>query len=294
MPGTFEADFLGIGAPKCGSTWLFFALGQHPNICLSEPKEIHYFNQCDFRRLYVPGKDELPFRNPNFVKDMAWYARHYKHCPADAVKGEFSPSYLFDEQAPSRIHHTFPKAKLIASLRDPIDQIHSSYWARSRYSGNEIHEIFEKAIEDDPRYLLQGYYAKYLKRYLRYFDKEQIKVILFEDVVESPEETIRDLFDFLDLESDIDLNLDRVPKNQAKKSRLFSPVPIMEKFSNLLIERDQAALLHYIRKLGLKKFLLRLSAVEQPREPVNPQTRDHLRKVFREDTCELERLLETV
>jgi GAF domain-containing protein len=98
----------------------------------------------------------------------------------------------------------------------------------------------------------------------------------------------------LDLESDIDLNLDRVPKNQAKKSRLFSPVPIMEKFSNLLIERDQAALLHYIRKLGLKKFLLRLSAVEQPREPVNPQTRDHLRKVFREDTCELERLLETV
>jgi len=73
MPSTFKADFLGIGTPKCGSTWLFFALGQHPKICLSEPKEINYFNQVDFATPYVHGKDKLPFINPNFAKDLAWY-----------------------------------------------------------------------------------------------------------------------------------------------------------------------------------------------------------------------------
>ena len=291
MPSTFKADFLGIGTPKCGSTWLFFALGQHPKICLSEPKEINYFNQVDFATPYVHGKDKLPFINPNFAKDLAWYVRHYKHCPADALKGEFSPSYILDEEAPSRIHRTFPKAKLLASLRDPVDQIHSAYWARSRYSGNDIYETFEKAIKLDPRYLARGYYAKYLKRYLRYFDKEQIKVVLFEDIVDRPEETIRDIFDFLSVDSNVELDLNRIPKNQAKKSRFFSPVPMMEKFSNFLIERNQAALLHHIRKLGLKKILLRLSAVDHPREPVNPQIRNNLRRLFHEDTCELETLL---
>jgi hypothetical protein len=44
-----QVDFIGIGAPKCGTTWLFYGLGQHPRICLSEPKEINYFNSRDFR-----------------------------------------------------------------------------------------------------------------------------------------------------------------------------------------------------------------------------------------------------
>ena len=105
------------------------------------------------------------------------------------------------------------------------------------------------------------------------------------------EETIRDIFDFLSVESNVELDLNRIPKNQAKKSRFFSPVPMMEKFSSFLIERNQAALLHHIRKLGLKKILLRLSAVDHPREPINPETRNNLRRLFHEDTCELETLL---
>ena len=292
MERSFNVDFIGIGAPKCGSTWLFYALGQHPKICLSEPKEITYFNREDFAKPHVRGRDNLPFINPNHTKDIAWYARHYKHCPADTLKGEFSPGYLFDDDAPSNIHRNFPNVKLLACLRNPIDRAHTTYWAQTLYFKSEKHKVFEEAIEHDPQYLSRGYYAKNLKRYLTYFRRDQIKAILLEDIVERPEQTIRDVFDFLNVDPGVELDLEKIPKNSAKKSHFLSPVPLMRWVSSFLIEHDQAVFLHKIRNLGLKKMLLNISTVDHPREPMNPETRDRLRQLFHEDISELETLLD--
>lgn len=129
MAQGFKVDFIGIGAPRSGSTWLFHALGRHPAVCLSEPKEIKYFNREDFLRPVIDGDDESPYINPNHARDLDWYARHYRHCPADSLKGEFSPQYLFDDAAPARIHTSFPDVKLLVCLRNPIDRIHATYCA---------------------------------------------------------------------------------------------------------------------------------------------------------------------
>ena len=172
MEHSLKVDFIGIGAIKCGTTWLFYALGQHPEICLSEPKEIRYFNVEDFMKPYVPGKDELPFINPDHKKDFAWYAKHFTHCSAGSLKGEFSPQYMRDEEAPSRIHRLFPDVKLLVPLRDPIAKLHSSYWSRTRYTKKYKDQSFEDSIESDPRYLRETFYAKHLTRYREYFERE--------------------------------------------------------------------------------------------------------------------------
>ena len=172
MEHSLKVDFIGIGAIKCGTTWLFYALGQHPEICLSEPKEIRCFNVEDFMKPYVPGKDELPFINPDHKKDFAWYAKHFTHCSAGSLKGEFSPQYMRDEEAPSRIHRLFPDVKLLVPLRDPIAKLHSSYWSRTRYTKKYKDQSFEDSIESDPRYLRETFYAKHLTRYREYFERE--------------------------------------------------------------------------------------------------------------------------
>ena len=63
-------------------------------------------------------------------------------------------------------------------------------------------------------------------------------------------------------------------------------------FTRFLIEHDQAALLQKVRDLGLKEMLLKISTVDCPREPIDPQTQDRLRRLFHDDICELETLLD--
>jgi hypothetical protein len=154
-----------------------------------------------------------------------------------------------------------------------------------------VSETFEQAIEREPLYLQRGKYVRYLQSYLEYFGRDKIKIILFEDIVEAPEQTVRDLFTFLELDSRIELNLERVPKNSAKRSRFVSPAPVMGWLTAWLIQRDQAVLMRKLRNLRLKERVLKVSTVECPPEPMNEHTRQHLRRVFRQDIDKLETLI---
>jgi Sulfotransferase domain len=290
MAPSLQVDFIGIGAPKCGTTWLFYALGQHPDICLSEPKEPRYFSRVDYWAPSSPDKDESPAVYHRDSKDIAWYARHYKHCPPHSTKGEFSTDYMYNEQAPCRIHQNFPNVKLLVCVRNPADWAYSWYIARRDFYSTTTLKTFEAQLDQDPGFLYVGYYAKYLKRYLKYFSKNQIKIILLENVIQDPKQTIRDLLEFVGVNPEIEVDLSSVPKNSTRESFFVSPVPMMKWFSSWLIEHDQAVLLRKIRNLGVENMLLRMTTVDRPRKPMNPQTRERLRRLYRDDIDELETL----
>jgi len=292
MKPPIKVDFIGIGAPKCGTTWLFYGLGQHPKICLSEPKEVNYFNSEDFSVPLAQRNGENHCVNVNHNKPVEWYARHFSHCLTNSLKGEFSPTYIYDKDAAKRIQLCFPDVKLLVCLRNPANNIYSIYWARRRYRKVETSETFEKALESDPRYLNQGYFGKHLKRFLNFFDRKQMKVVLLEDIVDRPGETIRDVFGFLNLDPDVPLDMQRTPKNRAKKSWTVSLEPWMKKFSAFLIEHNQAALLNRIRKLGIRDAVLKVSTVERQYPEMRPETRKQLNEIFHEDLGELETILE--
>jgi hypothetical protein len=46
-------DFLGIGAPRAGTTWLDRNLRAHPDLYLPDRKELHYFDRYYHTALYV-------------------------------------------------------------------------------------------------------------------------------------------------------------------------------------------------------------------------------------------------
>ena len=237
MPDSLNVGFVGIGAPKCGSTWLFYALGQHPNICLSEPKEINYFNKNDSGWDHINGTDVFPSNNPNYANDFDWYASHYKHCSVNSLKGEFSPQYIYDEEAPSRIHQNFPKVKLLVCLRNPVDRAYSEYNLHLRtnstiqsfetYVEKELAEINDKSKnieiekgknkDNEKKYLEKGFYFEQLKPWFELFPKEKILILSTEKFGENANDVFNSIFEFLDLKSYSIKNSKRMQKGSYSK-----------------------------------------------------------------------------
>lgn len=185
-------NFFIIGTPKAGTTSLYHYLREHPQIYMSPLKEPRYFDHDN--------------------KDWAGYLTSYDGVQHELAIGEASPQYLFSREAPARIKRRVPEAKLIIILRQPVDRAYSHFIGyKSR--GLELETSFEKAFQQGEekwrikakigwQYKLLGYYTSQIENYLNYFDKSRIKVCLFDDLLSDPYQVIKDLYTFLEVETD--------------------------------------------------------------------------------------------
>src|SRR5262249_7588752 len=114
-------DFIGIGAPKCGTTWLSAQLDAHPQIGFAPDKEVYYF--ADTTRGRRRGR-VVRF----FTRVSAWYRKHFPPAVgAVSCRGEFCPSYLYSEEAATRIAAYRRDIKLLVCLRPPVEMVYSWY-----------------------------------------------------------------------------------------------------------------------------------------------------------------------
>ncbi len=168
-----KLDFIGVGAEKCGTTWLTEMLWQHPQVFIPAQKEIHYFNR---KFGEFPDLD-----NYNFDKPLVWYLSFFKNAKPDQVKGEICPSYLWDEQAAGRIRDFDPNIKILIVLRNPIERTFSAY--RFYMQRGLIHTDFRQALEKYKSYLLtRSLYYPQVKRYFDLFPRQNILVMLYDDL----------------------------------------------------------------------------------------------------------------
>ena len=114
-----NVDFIGIGAERSGTTWVSNCLNDHPEICFSKQKEIFFFNKLD--------RHFLKLENLRYKRGINWYKGFFNHCAPGAIKGEFTPTYLFCPYAPRRIKSYFPNVKIVVCLRDPVERAFSQY-----------------------------------------------------------------------------------------------------------------------------------------------------------------------
>ena len=120
--------FIICGTQRGGTTTLYHYLKEHPQICMSEKKEVHYFDL-------------------NYHKSLQWYESHFKDCQNKKVKtiGEASPFYMYLREVPERIDETLPDVKLIFILRNPVDRAYSHYWHEVKLGVEYL--PFEEAIK---------------------------------------------------------------------------------------------------------------------------------------------------
>src|SRR5687768_10052815 len=101
-----------IGAMKCGTTALHEALALHPDIVMSQPKELNFF--------FAPDHGNGSWELGNWHRGLDWYCSHW---PAQAlVRGESSPGYTSPShpEAAERMATVIPDARLLCLVRDPL------------------------------------------------------------------------------------------------------------------------------------------------------------------------------
>jgi len=171
-----------IGAMKCATTSLHYYLNLHPQISMSQIKELNFF---------VPG--------PNWSKGLEWYKSNFTG--QAAIHGEATTNYTNYPRyqgIPERIHSIVPEAKLIYMVRDPIDRISSNY-IQDYVEGRETRS-FVKAltpIDDSNPYVAQCKYFMQLEQYLAFFARSNILVITVDDLRTDRIKTLSRIFRFL-------------------------------------------------------------------------------------------------
>ncbi len=208
-----KPDFILVGAQKCGTTWLWRMISEHPQTDLPKKKEIHFFGGIE-----------------NYQKGIDWYLNHFKGKSWNSVTGEASTTYfydnmpywhnptneiLFNNEMPKIaeiIKNTIPDVKIIVVLRNPVDRAISAYThvlrviAKNHLVKKESSKVWWSLItlaqrNKKTRIIEYGYYDRYLKVYKNIFGSNQLKVIVYEDdMVKQPLQTIKGVYQFLGID----------------------------------------------------------------------------------------------
>ena len=190
-------NFLIIGAAKAGTTSLYEHFRAHPEIFMPRLKEARFF--CHDGR---DNRVKFP------VQTLEEYAALFEEAGDEKAIGEATPHYLTFPEAAGRIRALLPEAKLIASLRNPVDRSYSIYQMNQRNLAVNAGVPYARAMETDRN--LQESYSAHLERFFALFPREQIRIILLEDLEAKPRATLAGLFEFLGVDPGFTPDLSRV------------------------------------------------------------------------------------
>ncbi|HEY7600036.1 MAG TPA: sulfotransferase [Candidatus Limnocylindrales bacterium] len=203
-------DFLIVGAPRCGTTFMYEYLDQHPGVFMSPVKEPNHFATDLDSGSYL---DAI-----SFMRDRQRYRALFADARPDQLTGEASTWHLYSQAAASNIKAANPDARIIIMLRDPIEMMFSLH-ERRLYGGSEHLRRFEDALaaEDDRRagrqiapqarnvkgllYREVARYASQVERYLDQFGPGRVHVIIFDDFRADPARAYRATLEFLGLDA---------------------------------------------------------------------------------------------
>lgn len=205
-------NFMIVGAAKSGTTSLARLLALHPSICISDPKEIYYFNKT------------IDWDNPEKLKH---YHSHFHNTP-NKIVGEAStlysdfPRYLDTEQ---RIFAYNPNMKIIFIMRNPVDRIYSHY--KHLYAMSKLRlkvSEMETELLNDPLYVNRSKYYMQISPYIKLFGRQNVHLCFFEDYKENPTGVLDDILEFLGAEKGFfhggDFNFHH---NPSEKLRILTP-----------------------------------------------------------------------
>jgi len=186
-----------IGVNKAGSSWLYYVLGQHPDVFMSDVKELYYFS------------DER-----TGPADLDAYHDHFPFEEDYQYFGEATPMYYREEAVADAIHRYNPNAKMLAIVRDPIQRLLSQYRYHKQLGILDEDTTIDQALDGrDPKLLNDSHYEERLPIFAARFGPDQFKIVSLEAGRDAPERTWNELLTFLDLASAPCPDPDSKPEN---------------------------------------------------------------------------------
>jgi hypothetical protein len=269
------------GAPRCGTSSLDAYFQAIPGIYMSRIKEPNFFSRTVIA-------DDHPMVSP--IRDERQYLNLFAAAGDARYRGEASPNYLEDPDAPALIERLAPGAMVIASLRDPVERLFSQYlMTRNVRPMESFEEEVERGLRpqaDRSRSVLAtdtGCYSAHVERYRDIFGS-RFKVLIFEEWTADVAGTMQDLLGFLGIEYDAS-GFSMPPQRQHAEVR--GPLARFL-FGNLAIARAAEALIPYRMRKSIRNALLVKPAAKPE---LKPATRERLVRYYLDDVRRLEGLL---
>lgn len=189
------------GAQKSGTTALAEFLSHHPDFCLAQGKECHFFD------MLAPG--DVP-------RDYAGLAAGFSHWAGEAVRCDATPIYLFLPWIPGMLRAYNPEARIVLILRNPTERAYSHYCMsvargleRLPFGQALRREAARLAWSDAPArrdaflreasYVSRGLYADQIENLFRWFPQDRTLILRNEELLWEHEATLRRVHAFLGL-----------------------------------------------------------------------------------------------
>ena len=278
-------NFIIVGAPKAGTTSLYHYLSEHPEVFMSEPKEVNFFSR---KEIEAQGLYYADFK----AKDMESYEQLFDGVKHEKAVGEGSVSYLFYPNTPQKIKDVLPDVKIIILLRDPVERAFSHYLMDLRLGlvDMSLESIVSGEVNNEKsrlfyqQYIELGLYYEQVKRYLNIFGKEQVKIYLQEDLRAKGNNVITDLYAFLGVD-------ETYRPDMARQHNTFS-MPKKNMIGNLYTSNFMRVLVRNIVPDKLKNIMKGFVFDNKPKPVLPPETKRKLQELYLGDIEKLEKLID--
>ncbi len=285
-----------VGAPKSGTTSLYHYLNQHPDICIPD-KEPRFFIREIINK--VSEKDPVkPYLLRSSTLDLENYVELYNN-RTEKIRCDSSTQYLFHykEVIPQIKALDAPEPKILVLLRNPVDRAFSNY----QHNLATFETLsFEQSIKEEKNRINHNYnsfwyytalsqYADSVKAYLESF--QQVKVIFFEDFTTQTNDTLKEIFAFLEVDARFNPSHFLVNKKSTgtPKSKwlnaLFRSVSGMTFLKRIFYACFGKEKTRLIREIAFRKNLTK------SKNKLSAETRHQLNAYFKEDILKLKEIL---
>lgn len=254
--------FIGIGAQRAGTTWLYECLAEHPQVFMSAQKELGYF-----------GAEPDP--------GIAWYEQQFADRGEAIAVGEITPTYMVSEASIRQMAAVVPEARLIAVLREPVSRAFSAYQLFKSVRWADV--SFAQAAQRESDLIRYGLYAQQLEMLYGYFHPAQVKVFLYDDITASASAAVSELFEFIGVDPS------------------YRPASLGERYNRVIFPRTQALLsklklggvVEAIKATPVGPWIKRTHARtgRRAQDAMTPEDRQRIKAHFSDDISKLERLL---
>lgn len=167
-------DFIGLGPPRTGTTWLHRVLVGHVDLPY--------------------GIKETQFFTTYYSKGIDWYAHHFRYATGDRKIAEICP-YFNAMKAPARIHQHLPGCKFLVTFRNPVDHAYSTYKMLIR--GAFVRGTFDEVLNTRPHIDDGNRYAKHLTAWFDQFGPERFLIMRYEELRDDPQGYLDQVCDFI-------------------------------------------------------------------------------------------------
>jgi len=279
-----------IGVQKAATTSFYNWLSQHPDICAPlSLKDIEFFIRPEYYKEkgieYLSNRYKKEFNNQKIILQGCVH-------------------YIFFEEAISRIKELNKESKLILILRNPVERALSAYHYAKKFNYEDL--SMEKAFKQESfrmksndirklselTYINHGLYFKQIQEVLKYFPKEQLHILFYENLKSNSEQELKKAFNFLGVNSEFEVdykvynNTGKV-RNKALQKIVFGEHPIRNFFVRKIFKRIVSE--NKIKKMRWKA--MDLNTIQQKSDYLNEvdqKFKKELFTFFKEDIKNLE------